>query len=69
MQTSIFERLEHVRPAARYTKPVAKRIKILENNIRELRKYHDKAGKRKKTIIMRLIVRYDDCVARLNSLI
>lgn len=69
MQTSIFETLEHVRPAAHYSKPVVKRIKILENNIRELRKYHDEAGKKKKTTIMRLIVRYEDCIARLNSLI
>ena len=69
LDTSTFERLSHVRPATRYSKPVAKRIKILEDNVRELRKYHDKAGRQKKTIIMRLIVRYEDCIARLNSLI
>jgi hypothetical protein len=69
MQASIFEHLEHVRPAAKYSRPVARRITILENNVRELQKYHDKAGKHKKTTIMRLIARYEDCIARLNSLI
>ncbi len=69
LDTSTFERLSRVRPAARYSRPTARRIIILENNIRELRKYHDKAGKQKKTTIMRLIVRYEDCITRLNSLI
>lgn len=69
MQTSIFENLEHVRPAAKYSDPITKRIIILENNIRELRKYHDKAGKQKKTIIQALIDKYSACVDRLNSLI
>ena len=69
MQASIFENLEHVRPAAHYSKPITRRMKILQDNIRELRKYHDKAGKQKKTIIMQMIVRYEDCITRLNSLI
>ena len=55
MQASIFENLEHVRPAAHYSKPITRRMKILQDNIRELRKYHDKAGKQKKTIIMQMI--------------
>lgn len=69
MQASIFENLEHVRPSHHYSKPVARRIRILENNIRELRKYHEKAGKQKKTVIQALIDKYSACVDRLNSLI
>lgn len=66
MQVSIFENLKHIRPAAHYSKLVERRRKILSNTVRELRKYHDKAGKQKKVIIMRLIVKYEDC---LDSLI
>ncbi len=66
MQISTFEQLEHVKPAAQYSRTTAKRIKILENSVRELRKYHSKAGKKKQNIIMRLIVRYELCLSSLT---
>jgi len=63
MQESTFELLQHAR---RNSRSIEKRKKILSDTVRELRKYHDKAGKQKQTVIMRLIVRYEDCI---NSLI
>ena len=67
MQASIFETLEHVRPTAKYSLPVSKRITILENNIRELEKYHSKAGKNKQAILSRLIDRYTILLNKLSK--
>jgi hypothetical protein len=63
---SNFEWLENCPVSRKHTRPVERRVKILENTVRELRKYHTKAGKHKRSIIKRMIFHYTEVIERLS---
>lgn len=67
MIESTFESLSHVRPSKQYSKLTARRLEILEQNIVELKKYHDKCCQNKKSAVKKLIDRYFRVYDRLSK--